>query len=338
MSFHDYWYVACRSSDLKTNKALAFTLFGEWLVVFRNEKGEVTAMRDRCIHRSVRLSEGRVEAGKLRCMYHGWLYDSDGQVVQIPSEGPGLPKGPCRKAPTFPVRELDELVFVSLAAVPKEQPFRSPFYRQKGWRTIRLVNRFANNVTNCVENFIDVPHTTFVHPKIFRDPEGQRVTLEIERREGTVRVEYKNEQHKLGLFSWFLNPGGKSYQHIDSFHEPNVTSVEYHFSAQKHFYISSQSVPVTDNETLVYTDLTYRFGIFTPFAGWIVRKLGQAVIDQDLVILKNQMETIEKYPEPFQNSAADILHMWIESIRDAIAAGRDPKLLPLKKQSIDIII
>ncbi|RZA15710.1 MAG: aromatic ring-hydroxylating dioxygenase subunit alpha [Proteobacteria bacterium] len=338
MSFKNYWYVVAQSQDIK-DKPYRAMLLDEWLVLFRNEDNQITALRDRCLHRSVRLSEGRIENGQLRCMYHGWLYDKAGQVVQIPSEGDAAPKGPCRKAPKFHVREVDGLVFVCLSEEPAiAEPFRSPHYGEKGWATVRLVNRFQNNVTNCVENFVDVPHTTFVHPKIFRDPEGHMVILEMERKDGSVRVVYKDEKHKLGLFSWFLNPKNETYGHIDSFHQPNVTSVEYHFSSSKHFYITSQSVPVTETETLVYTDLTYSFGVFTPFARLFVKKLGQAVIDQDLVILKNQNETIQKYPDAFQNSGVDLMHVWIESIRDAIEAGRDPRALPEKTHSLVIRI
>lgn len=338
MSFKNYWYVVAQTQDIQA-KPFRAELLGEWLVLFRNDQGEITALRDRCLHRSVRLSEGRVENGQLRCMYHGWLYDKAGQVVNIPSEGDAVPKGPCRKAPKFHVRELDGLVFVCLAETPAlTEPFRSPHYAAKGWATVRLVNRFKNNVTNCVENFVDVPHTTFVHPKIFRDPEGHMVRLDMERKDGKVRVDYVNEKHKLGLFSWFLNPSSEPYGHVDTFHQPNITSVEYHFSATKHFYITSQSVPISDTESMVYTDLTYQFGIFTAVARPFVKKLGQAVIDQDLVILKNQMETIEKYPDAFQNSSVDLMHVWIESIRDAIEAGKDPMALPEKRHSVEIKI
>ncbi|MBC7532961.1 MAG: aromatic ring-hydroxylating dioxygenase subunit alpha [Oligoflexus sp.] len=338
MSFKNYWYVVAQSKDVQA-KPYRAELLDEWLVLFRNDAGAVTALRDRCLHRSVRLSEGRVENGQLRCMYHGWLYDKAGQVVNIPSEGDTAPKGPCRKAPKFQVRELDGLIFVCLAETPAlAEPFRSPHYAEKGWATVRLVNRFQQDVTNCVENFVDVPHTTFVHPKIFRDPEGHMVRLDMERKDGKVRIDYVNEKHKLGLFSWFLNPSNEAYGHVDTFHQPNVTSVEYHFSASKHFYITSQSVPISDTESMVYTDLTYQFGLFTPFARPFVKKLGQAVIDQDLVILKNQMETIQKYPDAFQNSGVDLMHIWIESIRDAIEAGKDPMDLPEKRHSIEIKI
>ncbi|MBC7661418.1 MAG: aromatic ring-hydroxylating dioxygenase subunit alpha [Chitinophagaceae bacterium] len=339
MSFKNYWYVVAEAKQISAKKPFRAELLGEWLVLFRNDEGSITAMRDRCLHRSVKLSEGRIENGQLRCMYHGWLYNKDAQVVNIPSEGSGVPKGPCRKAPRFHVREVDGLVFVCLAETPTlAEPFRSSHYAGKGWATVRLVNRFKNNVTNCVENFVDVPHTTFVHPKIFRDPEGHLVRLEMERKDGSVKVVYQNEKHKLGLFSWFLNPKNETYEHIDSFHQPNVTAVEYHFGSSKHFYITSQSIPITDTETLVYTDLTYSFGLFTPLARYFVRKLGQAVIDQDLVILKNQMETIQKYPDAFQNSPVDLMHVWIESIRDAIEAGKDPRDLPEKQHAIEIRI
>jgi hypothetical protein len=66
-------------------------------------------------------------------------------------------------------------VYVRLATgsdAPAEPP-RSPHWGAPGWGHIRLQNRFDADVTACVENFIDVPHTVFVHPVIFRTARGQ---------------------------------------------------------------------------------------------------------------------------------------------------------------------
>ena len=339
MNERDFWYVAAETKHLGARNVLSAKILDEWIALFRDESGNAVALKDRCLHRGVRLSAGILEKGQLRCSYHGWKYNSKGEVVHIPSEGPDLPKGKCRQQTAYSVVEYDGLVFVCLAATPVlPTPFRSPFYGEKGWKTERLVNFFQNNVTNCAENFVDVPHTTFVHPKIFRDPEGHHVTLDILRENGSVRVDYLNEKHSLGIFGWFLNPKKETYGHTDWFHMPNVTSVEYHFSATKHFYITSQSVPTSSTETKVYTDLTYHYGIWNLVAGPVVRWLGQKVIDQDLDILRNQIETLQKYPEPFQNSGADVVHVAIEAVRDALLRGEDPRLLPSKKQRIEIVI
>ena len=339
MNERDFWYVAAEAKNVTASKAQSVKILDEWIALFRDENGKAVALKDRCLHRGVRLSAGTLEKGGLRCSYHGWKYNSKGEVVNIPSEGPEQPKGKCRQQVSYAVCECDDLVFVCLSGSPAlPEPFRSPYYNQKGWRTQRLVNRFANNVTNCAENFVDVPHTTFVHPKIFRDPEGHRLTLEILRENGSVRVDYLNEKHSLGLFGWFLNPKKEAYGHVDWFHMPNVTSVEYHFSSTKHFYITSQSVPTSASESLVFTDLTYHYGLWNVVAGPVVRWLGQKVIDQDLDILRNQTETLNKYPEPFQNSGADLVHVLIESVRDALLRGEDPRLLPPKKQRIEVVV
>jgi phenylpropionate dioxygenase-like ring-hydroxylating dioxygenase large terminal subunit len=336
MNFKDFWYVVCRKEDLNAKKPIARKILDELIVLYRDEAGKAVAMLDRCIHRNAPLSKGRMENGKLRCSYHGWLYDGSGEIVEIYSEGPGAPKGKCRKAKTFLTAEFDDYVFVCLSDTPLfPEPFRSPYYGKKGWRTQRRVNAMQNNVTNCVENFVDIPHTVFVHPTIFRNEKREKFGAEAVRKDGSVVVNITNERANLGLFSCFLNPKNQEIVHIDSYHMPNVTCVEYHFGPKKHFYITSHSVPVSDKETLVYTDLTYHYGFWTPFAGPFVRSLGQKVIDQDIEILGNQMKAIEKFGTNFQNSPCDIVHVFIESIRDAIAEGKDPRALPERSQKFE---
>src|SRR5207253_3063170 len=102
------------------------------------------------------------------------------------------------------------------------------------------------------------------------------------------------------------------------FHMPNVTTVNYWFGKTKHFIITSQSIPVTEKETLVYTDLTYNYGIWNWPSRPLVRRHARMIIDQDIEILDNQMQTLERYPAPFQNSPADIVHTWIESIQETL--------------------
>ena len=330
VSVRDFWYVACKSDELKGKSPKSVEILNEWVVLFRNEEGKACAMRDRCMHRNIQLSLGKVEKGCLRCPYHGWLYDGEGKVREVPAQK----KCPSLKNRTFPVKEQDGFIFVCLSKTPLlEEPYRSPYYGQKGWRSQRLINRFNNDVTNCAENFIDVPHTVFVHPGIFRASRDQHIEVKVTRKDGEVRVDYENETNNIGFFSRFLNPGNNKIVHVDHFYMPNFTSVEYHFGKNRHFYISSHSIPVNDEETLVYTDLTYNFGIWTPLAGPFVRMIGQKVIDQDLVVLEEQMKCIKKYGRDFHNVAPDIVHIFIEQIQDEIARGRDPRRLkPAEKK------
>ena len=87
-ALRDFWYVTCLSTELNENRPLSRTLFGVRLVLFRDTHGQPVALRDRCLHRQACLSGGTVRAGNIRCPYHGWAYDPQGNCVDIPSLGP----------------------------------------------------------------------------------------------------------------------------------------------------------------------------------------------------------------------------------------------------------
>lgn len=337
INFKNFWYIACQSKELKDDKPLARTILGEWLVLFRDETGKPVVMQDRCTHRNFQLSKGYVKNGCLQCPYHGWTYDNSGEVVAIPAEAENFTQNRGRKGILYQTLEQDGFVYVCLEPIEGFTPplFRMPHYNEAGFKTVRLFNKFKNDVTNCAENYVDVPHTVFVHDEIFRVSRQEKVEARVERMEGTVKVEYFKETNNIGWFSWFLNPGKSEIKHVDYFHSPNVTSVEYIFGPNKEFYITSHCVPVSDEETYVYTDLTFKFGFWNIFASPIVRYQGQAVINQDLVVLENQMKVIKKYGTNFSNSRADIVHVFIESIRDEIAKGNDPTKLTYKKQDFE---
>lgn len=82
----DAWYVACWSQDLATGKPFAITILEEPIVLWRGQGGAVHALADRCVHRLAPLSLGRCEGERLRCMYHGLLFETDGKVVEIPGQ------------------------------------------------------------------------------------------------------------------------------------------------------------------------------------------------------------------------------------------------------------
>lgn len=332
----DFWYVVAESQELRPGVVLPRKVLGEWLAVFRDHSGKPTALRDRCMHRAGRLSKGTVADGCLRCPYHGWTYDRDAQVVAVPAEREGFQQTKGRRGQAFATTEQDGFVYVRLSSAPAVElpPFKMPHYGERGFKTVRLQNRFRNNVTNCAENFIDVPHTVFVHPGIFRKPRGQELSAKVVRRQGQVHAEYLGETSNLGWFSWFLNPKSKTIKHTDSFYMPNVTSVTYEFGPRRIFVITSQSVPAADDDTVVYTDLTFDYGIFNLIAPPLVRWQSQKVIDQDLVALASQMEVIEKYGAEFSNTAVDVIHVFVESIRDALGEDKDPRELPEREVTV----
>ena len=328
MKFEDFWYVVALSEHLKPNTVLERTVLGEWLAVFRGEDGKPVALRDRCMHRNSRLSKGKVCQGTLQCPYHGWVYDKTGKVVAVPAEGEDFKATHARRTKHYDTREQDGYVYVRLAEPSEEfEPFQMPYYGKPGWETVRVINRFRNNVTNCAENFIDIPHTASVHPGVFRTSRKQKLEMTVERRDGSVFAEYRNETTNLGWYTRFLNRKGYEIRHTDSFHMPNVTSVEYDMATKRRLFITSQSIPEAEDSTLVYTDVTFNYGIWNKIARPFVRWTAQYIIRQDVEALGIQQEVIEKYGTQFANTPADTIHVLVESIRSKIEAGEDPRTL-----------
>jgi phenylpropionate dioxygenase-like ring-hydroxylating dioxygenase large terminal subunit len=337
VGFEDYWYVVAESRELTRRDVLARRVLDRELACFRGADGRPAVLEDRCLHRNAPLSMGRVEGGVLTCPYHGWRYDGQGRVTEIPSMDVRDIGSRCSRP--FPAVERDGYVYARLRheAPAGIAPFPMPHHREPGWNHVRLQNRFANNVDNCVENFIDIPHTAFVHRGIFRSTRGERIAASVVREGGKVHVAYRNERRNLGTWSWLLNPRGDEIRHTDSFFAPNVTSVVYEMGTRS-FIITSQSVPVRDDETLVYTDLTYRFGALNALATPFVRRQGQRIIDQDLDILAAQMEVIRRHGRRFQDTPADTIHRCVDTIRQAIARGEDPCALPRLRHDIEFVV
>ncbi|MEM8615127.1 MAG: aromatic ring-hydroxylating dioxygenase subunit alpha, partial [Cyanobacteria bacterium P01_H01_bin.105] len=162
----------------------------------------------------------------------------------------------------------------------------------------------------------------------------QQLAMTVKRHQGTVTATYRNETNNLGWSRWFLNPKGYEIYHQDAFYMPNVTSVEYSIGPHRRCFITSQSIPETENSTLVYTDVTFNYGIWNKLAKPLVKWTAQRIIDQDIVALKVQGDAIAKYGTHFHHTPVDIIHIFVESIQAAIVAGKDPRTLSEKSAEV----
>lgn len=342
----DHWYVACLSSELPAGVALSRTIFGIPLVLFRGADGRVAALRDRCLHRNAPLSAGAVFDGKLGCPYHGWVYDQTGSCVEIPSLGPSqrgtsLCVSPDRagRVQTWPTVEQDGLVFVlpgldTLRA--RRPPFRTPHWGESDWCVYYMVTRFPNGVTNLAENFMDVPHTVFVHRKWFRNRKRREVPTHIERRDESVLVTYQQAQDRIAGVGRLFNPGDAPMLHTDKFFAPNVTRVDYGFGARSGVVITSQTTPVSAFDTWVYTAISYRLPadlpgavgarLLRPLLRWYTTKV--IVQDVDIMGLQKQGITSSSDGAAFVSTDADLLHGYIEDYRRWLLAGAVPGARP----------
>src|SRR5258707_410493 len=102
-----HWIAACLSEEVAApdGTPIRVKLLGEDLVVFRDSKGRLGVLDEFCAHRRASLVYARNEECGLRCLYHGWKFDVDGNVVEMASE-PAESNIPQRvKHKAYPARE-----------------------------------------------------------------------------------------------------------------------------------------------------------------------------------------------------------------------------------------
>lgn len=325
----DFWYVACLASELPRDKPIARELFGRALVLWRDERGVARASLDRCLHRATALSRGVVKDGKLCCPYHGWTYDGAGACVHVPSCG-GPPDGDVGKLALFPTIEQDGLVYVLPGGDvdrARRPPFHVPYYGAPGWRSYFMTTKFAAGVTWLVENFMDVPHTVFVHRGWFRtSSKAKTVPATVERADGSVLVTYKQEQDRISGLGFILAPTGAPMTHTDRYVVPNITRVDYGFGPSSGFMINSQCTPIGPRETMVYTAIAVKLPFGMSFAGALeplIRWYTKRVILQDVDIMDAQVAGLAASPRPptLAHTEADALHQDVEAYRSWLRDG-----------------
>ena len=334
----NYWYAAATSGEVNGIKPTKRIIFNIPIVLWRTKNATLTALLDRCAHRNAPLSQGRIKDCKIVCPYHGWVFQENGQCSNIPSEGPHKERIPKHKVEKFPTLEQNGLIWVWMGRdiLPEKQPFSMPFKKGKGWRNYYMTTRFSNNVTNLVENFMDVPHTIYVHKGWFRDRKQMRVPMTVERTQDSVLVSYQQNNDSIGAFDWMINPKGLPMQHTDKFYMPNITRVDYTFGEEeKAFIITSTCTPISPYESVVYTLISYKFGWFNQLARLFLPWYTRSVINQDVEIMEMQGKNIQHFKHiQFKSTQADLLHLYIESLRNfAISGGKGKGPKPIKKSA-----
>jgi phenylpropionate dioxygenase-like ring-hydroxylating dioxygenase large terminal subunit len=164
-----FWYPVMLVSDLGTgseNAPKAFTLLGERIVVWKTAGGKLAALKDRCCHRTARLSKGCIQGEHLACGYHGWEYDAEGRCVRIPQqETNSIPAGAA--VPAYLTEEKYGYVWVAL-----EEPLRPIFDiaedHDPKYRRIQQFNvTWKTGALRLMENSFDAAHFAFVHQGTF---------------------------------------------------------------------------------------------------------------------------------------------------------------------------
>ena len=122
MFLKNSWYVAAWDREV-SHQPLGRTFLGEPVVLFRTEGGQPVALEDRCCHRQLPLSMGRVAGGVLQCGYHGLKFDRTGKCVEIPGQDSIPPQARVR---AYPLVEKYNWVWIWMGEPEKADPALIP--------------------------------------------------------------------------------------------------------------------------------------------------------------------------------------------------------------------
>ncbi len=164
--FRRYWQPACLSSELPAPDCapVRVRLLCEDLLAFRDSNGQVGLVEAFCPHRRAPLYFGRVEECGIRCVYHGWKFDRDGNCTDLPSEQPGSPLYDQVKLKAYPTFEAGGIVWAYLGDKDKMPP--PPDYE---WlRAPQTHCHVSKTYEDCnylqgLEGGLDTAHVSFLH-------------------------------------------------------------------------------------------------------------------------------------------------------------------------------
>jgi len=161
-----YWVPALLSEEIPAPDCAParVKLLGEDLVAFRDTQGRIGLIGEHCAHRGTSLFYGRNEECGLRCIYHGWKYDVEGNVVETPAEPAGSDFRNKLRHTAYPTHETNGIIYAYLG--PRE---KTPLFPNYEWTQVPSDQTYVTkcllecNYLQGLEGECDSSHLSFLH-------------------------------------------------------------------------------------------------------------------------------------------------------------------------------
>ena len=176
-----HWVPALLSEQLSEpdGRPVRVTLFGEKLVAFRDTDGRVGLLGEFCAHRKASLALGRNENCGLRCLYHGWKFDVDGNVVDMPSEPKESGFADRTRQKAYPTREAGGFIWTYMGPAEAMPKFEPPAWAPTVDARVAVVRiQLPCNWAQIMEGQIDSAHSSSLHSSDMKPARGEAQALE----------------------------------------------------------------------------------------------------------------------------------------------------------------
>ncbi len=179
-SFPNSWFRVATSNALSAKEVIPLHYFERDLVLFRTETGTPCILDAHCPHMGAHLGYGGlVKDNRIRCPYHGWLWDTEGNCGAIPYSD----RSSSAKIATYPVMEINGLIFMYYHSEGKPPSWQIPPIAEcdsSKWTRLSFVRgwKARTDLKNYLDNSVDVAHLSQVHGQTFTAAESNLVEIE----------------------------------------------------------------------------------------------------------------------------------------------------------------
>ena len=205
-----YWVPALLSEEIPEPDCppVRVRILSEELVAFRDSRGKIGLLGEHCLHRGTSLFYGRNEECGLRCIYHGWKYDADGNVLDTPAEPAGSDFKAKLKHTAYPTAEAAGIVFAYLG--PRE---KMPLFPHYEWARLPKEQTYVTkgllecNYLQGLEGECDSSHLSFLHREFTASGRRQLFALDS-------APEYETEETDFGVRLIATRKAGPDNQYV----------------------------------------------------------------------------------------------------------------------------
>ena len=253
--FRRYWVPALLAAEVQEpdGAPVRVRLLGEDLIAFRDTNGKVGLVEAYCPHRRAPMFYGRNEECGLRCVYHGWKFDVNGDCVDLPTEPPSSKMKDHIKIKAYPTSERGGIVWAYMGPADKRPP-EPDFDWTRAPATHRAVSKSyqANNYLQSLEGAVDTAHVGFLHNNRMGDKNN------LFSRDGAPRIDVHETDY--GYIYTATRNYDTEREFVRAYHymmpsqqmRPNITNTGLATSAKVPRYDGHIWVPIDDEQTYVY--------------------------------------------------------------------------------------